>query len=94
MNPRRGLCRKDDRVRKFRIYLANGETLTIRAKRFETSASGAEVTFYGDDDQPLPDVLIVRHQVAAVVPSKDATNGVAPGKGQKRKEPKDKPEGA
>lgn len=81
-------------MRKFRIYLANGETLTVRAKRFEPSASGAEVTFYGDDDKPLPDVLIVRQQVAAVVPSKDAPDGDAASKGQKRKEAGGKTGGA
>lgn len=69
-------------MRKFRIYLANGESLTIRAKRFEPSGAGSEVTFYGDDDQPLPDVLIVRHQVAAIVPSKDPQGDDAPDKGK------------
>ena len=67
-------------MKKFRIYLANGETLTVRAKRYEPSSSGAEITFYGEDDQPLPDVLIVRHQVAAIVPSKDSPGDNSPGK--------------
>ena len=71
-------------MRKFRIYLANGETLTIRAKRFEPSGSGAEITFYGDDDKPLPDVLIVRHQVAAIVPSKDSPADGSLDKGKER----------
>ena len=54
----------------FRVYLKNGESLTIEAKIYQTERIGENTffNFFDSEDKPITDIWLTAADVACVVP--------------------------